>query len=89
MGVCNRSLFCCTLLNVLSSFANILKGKRELFGLLGLSFWCLVVVWLFLAVTCVGLQFVIVVFPDYTHLLFLIENVFSVPLAQFASLPAM
>ena len=50
----------------------ILKGKRELVALLSLSSWCLViVVWLFLAVPWVCLQFVIVVFPDHTHLLFL------------------
>ena len=47
-------------------------GKRELIALLGLSLCCLViVVWLFLAVPWVCLQFVIVVFPDHTHLLFL------------------
>ena len=52
-------------------FANILMGKRELVALLGLSCWCLViVVWFFLAVSWVCLQFVIVVFPDHTHLLF-------------------
>ena len=46
-------------------------GKRELAALLSLSSWCLViVVWLFLAVPWVCLQFVIVVFPDHTHLLF-------------------
>ena len=46
-------------------------GKRELVSLLSLSSWCLkIVVWLFLAVPWVCLQFVIVVFPDHTHLLF-------------------
>ena len=36
-----------------------------------LSSWCLViVVWLFLAMPRVCLQFVILVFPDHTHLLF-------------------
>ena len=41
-------------------------------ALLSLSSWCLViVVWHFLAVQWVCLQFVIVVFPDHTHLLFL------------------
>ena len=30
--------------------------------------------WLFLAVTWVCLKFVIVVFPDHTHLLFLFSN---------------
>ena len=68
MGVCNCSMFCCALLYVHSSFATILKGKRELVALLSLSSWCLViVVWLFLAVPWVCLQFLIVVFPDHTH----------------------
>ena len=57
----------CVLLCVHSSFAIILMGKRELVALLYLSFWCLViVVWLFLAVPWVCLQFVIAVFPDHT-----------------------
>ena len=74
MGVCNCSMFCCTLLYVHSSIAIILMGKRELIALLGLSSWCLVVVErLFLAVPRGCLQFVIVVFPDHTHLLFLIH----------------
>ena len=65
------SMFCCTLHYAHSSFAIILMGKRELVALLGLSSRCLViVVWLFLAVPWVCLQFVIVVFPDHTHLLF-------------------
>ena len=63
-------LFCFTLLYVYSSFAIVLLGKRELVALLSLSSWCLeMVVWLFLAVPCVCLRFVIVVFPDHTHLL--------------------
>ena len=71
MGVCGRSMFCCTLLCVPSSFAIILMGKRELVALLGLSSWCLViVVWLYIAVPWVCLQFENVVFPDHTHLLF-------------------
>ena len=45
-------------------------GKRKLIALLNLSFWCLVMVErLFLAVPWDCLQFVIVVFPDHTHLL--------------------
>ena len=57
------------LLCVHSSFAIILMMKRELVALLGLSSWCLlIVVWLFLAVPWVCLQFVILVFPDHTHL---------------------
>ena len=72
MGVCNSSMYCCTLLYVHSSIAIILMGKRELIALLNLSSWCLVMVErLFLAVPQCCLQFVIVVFPEYTHLLFL------------------
>ena len=71
MGVCNCSMFCCTLLYFHSSIAIILMGKRELVALLNLSSWCLVMVErLFLAVPRGCLQFVIVVFPDYTLLLF-------------------
>ena len=66
-------MFCCALLFSISSLAIILMGKRELVALLSLSSWCLVIaVWLFLAVPRVCLQFVIVVFPDHTHLLFVI-----------------
>ena len=72
MGVCNCSMFCCMLLYVPSSIAIILMGKRELVALLNLSSWCLVMVErLFLEVPRGCLQFVIVVFPDHTHLLFL------------------
>ena len=71
MGVSNCSMSCCTLLYVHSSIAIILMGKRELVALLHLSSWCLVMVErLFLAVPWGCLQFVIVVFPDHTHLLF-------------------
>ena len=77
MGVCNCSMFCCTLLYVHSSIAIILMGKRELIALLNLSSWCLVMVErLFLAVPRGCLQFVIVVFPDHTHLLVLYCQVF-------------
>ena len=70
--LCNCSMFCCVLLFLHSSFAIILMGKRELVALLCLSSWCLViVVLLFLTMPWVCLQFVIVVFPDHTHLLFL------------------
>ena len=72
MGVCNCSMFCCTLLCVHSGVAIILMGKRGLVALLDLSSWCLVVVGrLFLAVQRGCLRFVIVVFPDHTHLLIL------------------
>ena len=79
MGVCNCSMFCCTLLYVHSSIAIILVGKRELIALLNLSSWCLVMVErLFLTVPRGCLQFVIVVFPDHTHLLFcLVELLFN------------
>ena len=56
-----------------SSIAIILMGKRELIALLNLSSCCLVMVeGLFLAVPQGSLQFVIVLFPDHTHLLFFI-----------------
>ena len=46
-------------------------GMRELVALFCLSSWFLViVVWLFLTMPGVCLQFVIVVFPDHTRLLF-------------------
>ena len=73
VGVCNCSMFCCTLLYVHSSFTIILMGKRELVALLSWTSWCLVmVVWLFLTVPWFCLWFMIVVFPDHTHLLFLL-----------------
>ena len=66
-------MFLCTLLYVHFSIAIILMGKRELVALLNLSSWCLVMVeWRFLAVSWGCLWFVIVVFPDHTHLLFLV-----------------
>ena len=52
------------------SFVIILK--RRLIALLLLSYRCIVtinVLWLFLTMLWVGLQCVIVVFPDHTHLL--------------------
>ena len=71
VGVCNWSMYFCTLLYVHSSIAIILMGKRELIALLNLSSWCLVMVErLFLVVPRGCLQFVIVVYPDHTHLLF-------------------
>ena len=57
----------------LTIFAIILTSKRELVVLLILSFGCLVTVnilWFFLMVPWVGLQCIIVVFPDHTHLHF-------------------
>ena len=53
-------------------------GKRELIALLNLSSWCLVMVErLFLTVPRGCLQFVIVVFPDHTHLLFFLQGLLS------------
>ena len=66
MGVGNCSRFCCTLLYVHFSIAIILMGKRELDSLLNLM-----VTWIFLTVPWGCLRFVIVVFPDHTHLLYL------------------
>ena len=92
MGVCNCSMFCCTLLYVHSSIAIILMGKRELIALLNLSSWCLVMVErLFLAVPQGCLKFVIVVYPDHTHLLFLSElllfaNVINTDISYVASI---
>ena len=64
-------MFCCTLLFVYSSIAIILMGKRELVALLNLASWCLVMVERLHAVPWGLLRFVIVEFPDHTHLLFL------------------
>ena len=66
-------LFYYALLCVHSSFAIVLKRKRKLVHLLLSSYRCIVtinVLWLFLTVTWVGLQCVVVVFSDHTHLLF-------------------
>ena len=49
-----------------------MKRKRKLVSFLLLSYRCIVtinVLWLFLTVPWIGLQRVIVVFPDHTHLL--------------------
>ena len=75
VGVLCLSLFCYAFLCVNSSFANILKRKRKLVALLLLSYSCVVavgVLLLFLTVHWVGLQYMIVVFPDHTY--FLVRN---------------
>ena len=64
-------VLCYALLCVHSSFAITLKRKRKLIALLLLPYRCSVtvnVMWLFLMVQLVGLQCVIVVFPDHTHI---------------------
>ena len=65
MGVLCLSLFCYALLCVHSSFTIISKRKRKLVALLLLSYRCIVtvnVLWLFLTVPLVDLQYEIVVF---------------------------
>ena len=55
---------------------NHLDGEERAGFLLNLSSWCLVMVErLFLAVPWGCLRFVIVVFPDHTHLLFFVKMV--------------
>ena len=71
------SLFCYALLCVHFSFVIYFKRKRKLVALLFFSNKCIVtihVLWLFLTVPLVGLQHVIVVFPDHTQLLFFMNN---------------
>ena len=73
MGVLCWSLFWYALLYALSSFAIIFTRNRELVDLLLLSLVCIVtvyVLWLFLTMSWVGLQCVIVVFSDQIHYLF-------------------
>ena len=69
-GVLCLSLFCYALLCAHSGFAIILKMMRKLIALLLLACGCVVAISvLWLAVAWVGLQYVIVIFPDHTHLL--------------------
>ena len=76
-------MFCYTLLSVHSSIAIILMGKRELVALLNLSSWCVVrVERLFLVVPWGCLRFVIVVFPNHTHLLFFIKQSYLIHLCE-------
>ena len=73
VGVQCLCLFCYAILFVDSSFAIILKRTRKLVALLLLSYRCIVtinILWLSLTVPWVGLQCVIVVLTDHTHLLF-------------------
>ena len=75
MGVLSLSLFWYALFCALPSFAIILKRKRELVALLSLAYGYLVTVkvqWLFLIMQWVGLEFMIVVFPDHTHQLLIL-----------------
>ena len=72
MGVCNCSNVLLYVTLCPFKFCNHLDGEeRELVALLNLSSWYLVMFErLFLAVPWGCLRFVILVFPDYTHLLF-------------------
>ena len=73
VGILCLSLFCYAFACVHSSFAISLKRERKLVALLFLSYRCIVtinVLWLILTVPWVGLQYVIVVFPDHINLLF-------------------
>ena len=69
------------LLNLINELwkRNKMGGLSSLFSIFMqriLSSWCLVMVeGLFLAVPRGCLRFVIVVFPDHTHLLFLIDSI--------------
>ena len=88
MGVCNCSMFYCTFLCVHSSIAILLMGKRELVALLNLSSWYLVIgEGLFHALPWGCLRFVIVVFPDHTHLLYLTNNIRSAVLKRVFFMP--
>ena len=66
VGLC----FWYALLCVLSSFAIILTTERELVALFLLSFATVNVLWDFLTMPCVNLQYVIVVYSEHTHLPF-------------------
>ena len=80
VGVLCLSLFCYALLCVHASFSNILKRKKKLVALLLLSYRCIVtinVLWFFLTVPWVGLQYVIVLFPDHTHSLFFNQSMLN------------
>ena len=81
-------LLCITLCP--SSFAIIWKRKRKLFANLLLPSRYIItlnVIWLFLTVPWVGLQCVIVVFPDHTHLFFVINGIMFDWATIFAGVP--
>ena len=87
VGALSLVLFCYTVQYWVSYlvFAIILTKKRELVALLLLSSLCIVTVsdlWLFLTVPWIGLQCVIVKFPDHTQFLnqILLCLFFSLPI---------
>ena len=64
-------------------------GKRELVALLIFSSWCLTMIErLFLAMPRGCLRFVIVVFPDHTHLLFSIFYLLNFFFKKYCFVPA-
>ena len=68
VGFYNCAMFCCVLFSVHSSFAINSMGEERADCFAFFVFRCLlIVVWLFLTIPLVCLQFVIVVFPDHTH----------------------
>ena len=71
VGALCLSLFCYALLCLHSSFAISFKRKRNIVVLLLLSYYY--VLWLFLTVPWVGLQCLIVVFPDHTGFVFYMQ----------------
>ena len=82
VGVRCLCLFCCAFFCVLSSFAIVLKRKRELVALLLLSYGCLgtvSVLRLLLTMPWVGLSDVIVVFPHHTYFIIAKNNGFDSP----------
>ena len=73
VGVLCLGFLCSALLCVVSSLAIILTRKRNLNALLYLpsrGHVTVGVLWLILTVPWVGLQCMIVVFPDHNHLLY-------------------
>ena len=66
--------------NSIINFAIIFKRKRKLVASLLLSYRFIItinVLWVFLTVPWVGMQYVIVIFLDHTHFLFSIINTFE------------
>ena len=66
-------MFCCAVLCVISSFVIVLMGKRESVAFLPPSscrLVTLIVLWLFLTMPQAGLQWLVEVLPDHTHLPF-------------------
>ena len=87
VGILCLSLFCYAILCVHSSFAITLKRKRKLVASLLLSNRFIVAMnslWLFLMLPWIGLQWVILVFPDHTHLFFIVLGLNSCALKDFA-----